>query len=435
MNELRLLRKLKKEQTRVRILEDMIEYKSRELFHAHEEMKNARDFLSEVCRLMPGALILFDTSGLILQANETTRQLLGFEAGELVGEQCSRVFGVVPFEGDVMFCCREEQTWSTKDGEKIPVLSSVSTFSDESGRVDLYICVAQDLRKQKALEVELRHAQKMESVGQLAAGVAHEINTPIQFVGDSVYFLEEAYQDLRSLMDVHAELQKAAADYPALQPLLDKIKDVEEDIDLDFLSEETPTACTNALRGIERVSKIVAAMKRFVHPDCDRKVLHNVNEGIQTVLTVAHHEYKYVAEADTDLGDIPDVMCFRDDLHQVLLNLIVNATHAIEDNKTEPGKMGRITIRTRLKADYLVISVQDTGTGIPEEVQQRIFDPFFTTKEVGRGTGQGLALAHSIIVDKHKGRLTFETAQGQGTTFFLWIPLQENALQGREMRP
>ncbi|RMH17178.1 MAG: hybrid sensor histidine kinase/response regulator [Gemmatimonadetes bacterium] len=282
----------------------------------------------------------------------------------------------------------------------------------------------QTLIEREQMEVELRHAQKLEAVGQLAAGIAHEINTPIQFVGDSIHFLGEAFEDFSGLIREFRHVLGELAKRPGGEPLGRRMKSAEERYDYAYLKEQVPQAVARAGEGVQRVAEIVRAMKEFAHPDQREKSETDLNHAIENALTVARNEYKYVAEISTDFGELPLVPCYPGDVNQVLLNLIVNAAHAIGDKVGDSGEKGTISIRTRCEDDDVVISVSDTGCGIPEDIRQKIFDPFFTTKEVGRGTGQGLAIARSCIVDKHGGTISVESEVGQGTTFHVRLPLK-----------
>ncbi|HEX4386105.1 MAG TPA: ATP-binding protein [Myxococcales bacterium] len=255
------------------------------------------------------------------------------------------------------------------------------------------------------MEVRLRQAQKLESVGRLAAGVAHEINTPVQFVGDSLQFLQETSSDLLTAV----EKQQAGVSCG--------------DLDLPYLVTSVPKAFDRCRDGLERVASIVRAMKDFAHPDAKEMQPVDLNRAIESTLTIARNEYKYAAELTTDFGDLPHVMAHAGDFNQAVLNIVINAAHAVSDVVKGSGELGRITVRTRRENDWVVVSVADTGAGIPEEIRDRIFDPFFTTKEVGRGTGQGLAIARAVVVEKHKGELTMTTEPGKGTTFFIRLPL------------
>ncbi len=279
-----------------------------------------------------------------------------------------------------------------------------------------------EIADRERVEVELRHAQKLEAVGRLAAGVAHEINTPIQFVGDSAHFLREGFEDLFGLLGAYQRAVPLASGSDP-EELMAQMKKAEEDADLDYLQEQIPKAVERTLDGVGRVAGIVKAMKEFGHPDGRTKVHADINEALKNTLVVARNEYKYVATIETDLGEIPLVPCHIGDINQVFLNLIVNAAHAVADAVGDSGGMGVIQVRTRGDGDHVVVSVQDSGAGIPADIRSRIFEPFFTTKEVGHGTGQGLAIARSIVVDKRAGSLSFETSEGSGTTFEVRLPL------------
>jgi two-component system, NtrC family, sensor kinase len=207
--------------------------------------------------------------------------------------------------------------------------------------------------------------------------------------------------------------------------VLHAVSEMEERTDADYLEQEILRAIGETLDGIDRVATIVSAMKRFAHPDTGEKTLVDLNEAIRTTLTVARNEIKYVADVELELGDLPHVPCFPGDFNQVLLNLLVNSAHAIGDVVGTSGGRGRITIRTARADGAVFLSIGDTGGGIPDAIRSRVFDPFFTTKEVGKGTGQGLAIARSIVVDKHGGELTFMTEMGRGTTFTIRLPLAD----------
>jgi signal transduction histidine kinase len=275
------------------------------------------------------------------------------------------------------------------------------------------------------MEQELRLGQKLEAVGQLAAGIAHEINTPTQFVGDTVGFLRDAFEDIMGMhAQVRAELAAGVEAGTVTPELLDRVRDAEETADLEYLRERVPAGFERAEDGVRRVGAIVGAMREFAHPTAD-KAPHDLNAALRNTLVVARSEYKYVAELETDFGDLPPVLCNGGDIKQVFLNLIVNAAHAIDQTRgaDDEEAHGTIGIRTRAVGDHALISIADTGCGIPADVADRIFDPFFTTKEVGRGTGQGLAIARTLVVERHGGSLTFETVPGAGTTFHVRLPI------------
>jgi len=272
------------------------------------------------------------------------------------------------------------------------------------------------------MEMQLRQAQKLEAIGQLAAGIAHEINTPTQYIGDNTVFLRDAVRDLLLFV---AEVSTYAHQHDS-DPECAHFRTRIQELDLEFLRSEIPRAIEQNLDGVGRVSRIVAAMKDFSHPSGDTKENINLNRAIESTVAVSHNEWKYVAELELDLDPaLPLVPCFPGEFNQVILNLIVNAAHAIEEARQASGTtaLGRIGIRTRAQDARVEVRVSDTGTGIPEAICGRIFDPFFTTKPVGKGTGQGLSIAHTVIVDKHGGRISVESQVGQGSTFIIQLPL------------
>jgi two-component system, NtrC family, sensor kinase len=289
-----------------------------------------------------------------------------------------------------------------KPFDAIEILQSANALT---GKWHIERELREQVRLRRAAELELGLAQKLEAVGRLAAGVAHEINTPIQYVGDSIHFIDSAFGDLLSLVN-------GAGGASATNP----------NIDLHFLGEEVPRAIARVMEGTQRVAAIVRAMKDFAYPDATEKRLADLNRAIDATLLIARNEYKYVATMDFQGGDIPEFCCNVGELSQVFLNFIVNAAHALSDAGRDT-QTGRITIRTRLVDKWIELQFEDNGCGIPAELLGRIFDPFFTTKGVGRGSGQGLAIARSIVVDKHAGRIDVSSTPNVGTRFIVRLPV------------
>jgi PAS domain S-box-containing protein len=279
--------------------------------------------------------------------------------------------------------------------------------------------------RRERMEAELRLAQKLESVGQLAAGIAHEINTPMQYIGDSVQFLRFAFDDLLNIFSKARPCIEALSAVGGHDDLLHALEIAQEDADLPYLVRQTPRAFDRTVEGIERVSSIVRSMREFAHPDQKEKAPADINAALQNVLTVSRNEYKYVAEVVTAFDELPMVVCHLGEISQVFLNLIVNAAHAIDEVVKGTDQKGIIGIRTYFNGESVHITIEDNGGGIPKEVQPRIFDPFFTTKPVGKGTGQGLSICRSIVVDKHGGKLTFDTVVGRGSAFHVDLPVGE----------
>ena len=277
----------------------------------------------------------------------------------------------------------------------------------------------------QSTQTRLLQAHKLEAIGQLAAGIAHEINTPTQYVTDNVAFLSRAFEKLCDLVFSSRELladKKAGRCSPEV---LARVEAIFAGGRIDYILAEAPKALEQSMDGLHRVASIVAAMKDFSHPSAGEKAPCDLGEAISSTVTVATNEWKYVAEMETIFDpELPLVRCLRDEVNQVILNLIVNAAHAI-DAVVLGGSAGKGTIRieTRYDDGWAEIRVSDTGCGIPESARERVFDPFFTTKPVGKGTGQGLAIAYAVIVEKHGGEISFETELGRGTTFIVRLPV------------
>jgi signal transduction histidine kinase len=316
----------------------------------------------------------------------------------------------------------------SSSGEQLQ-LRWVVTAGEHRGEVCLRGLML-DITQQRKLESDLQQAQKLESVGRLASGVAHEINTPIQFVSDNVHFLRDATNDLLQLIAAQQAVHRAVMDDAMTADIVQAATRAEDKADLPYLLENIPPAYAGCIDGLKRVATIVRSMKEFAHPDSTEMASVDLNRAIESTLTIAKNEYKYVAEVETDFAEIPDVLCYAGDVNQAVLNIVVNAAHAIGDIVKSSGAKGLIRVSTRRDGDCVVVSIADTGGGIPEHIRARIFDPFFTTKEVGKGTGQGLAIARSVIVEKHGGELTLECEMGKGSTFHIRLPIDGKKAAG-----
>ena len=274
----------------------------------------------------------------------------------------------------------------------------------------------------REMEMRMQLSKKLESVGMLAAGVAHEINTPTQYITDNTRFLTDAFTQLAKVLTAYRE---HAAKHPECSTMLSDVAVVEKDCEIEYLTGEIPRTLEQSLEGLGRISRIVGSLKEFSHPKASEKNGADLNKAVETTVSVSRHEWKYVADIVTELDPkLPQVECVLDEFNQALLNLVINASHAIGDAIKLGGlKHGKITIRTRQEPGWAIIEVEDTGTGIPVEVRDRIFDPFFTTKGPGRGTGQGLAIVQAVIVKGHNGKVEFTTEIGKGTTFRILLPI------------
>lgn len=370
-------------------------------------------------------VVLIDTHGIIQRCNPTLCNMFGYSEPELLGKNVSMLMPKEIGDQHDRYLANYMRTGTTRiigkrreldalrnGGERFPIELKVSEFFRNNKLY--FIGALGDVSERKTLESQLYQAQKLESIGQLAAGIAHEINTPIQYVGDNLHALLENFEDLFALLEEYRECLSGAP-----PEFVGRIRTAEQRYDMDYIVTDTPKAIRQSIEGIDRVNHIVRAMKDFSHIDRAKLSQADINAALNNTLTIACNEYKYVADVATEFAELPTVECYASDLNQVFLNLIVNAAHAIAEKGKERGT---ITLATRLLDDEVEIRIGDTGTGIPNAIRERVFDPFFTTKEVGKGTGQGLHIAHQVI-SKHGGRLWFESEKGRGTTFFIRVPL------------
>jgi PAS domain S-box-containing protein len=402
-----------------------------------KRMDEARNRLVAIVESSDDAIIGKDAEGIITSWNPGAERMFGYTSAEMIGQSIRRLLPPdrEHEEDEILSRIKSGETVEhiesirkRKDGEVIHVSLTISPIKDTSGKVVGASKIARNISDRKQLESQLLQAQKMEAVGQLAAGVAHEINTPIQYVGDNTSFLKESWTNLACLLNAAKELRDQVTPGMVRQATLDEYDRCSKEADVEYLAKDIPRAIDQTLEGVGRVTRIVSAMKEFSHPGSQEKRAVDLNSAIETTITISRHEWKYVAEVKTQLDpNLPLVPCFVGEINQVLLNLVVNASHAIADSLPADGsRLGTITISTRQDGNFVEVSVADTGTGIPENVKARVFDPFFTTKEVGKGTGQGLTLAHSVVVKKHAGKIWFDSELGKGTTFFIQLPLSTN---------
>lgn len=324
------------------------------------------------------------------------------------------------------------------------VLTNKLPFRNRDGEIVGTFGISKDITALKtaelarqALEVQLRQGQKLEAIGQLAAGIAHEINTPTQYVSDNSRFLQESFRSILNVVRAYEQLRDAVKKGGPTAEALNTVEEIAETADVEYLFEQVPAAIGETLEGIDRVARIVRAMKEFSHPGSKEKRPTDLNRAIETTVTVARNEWKYVADMSLDLDSaLPAVPCLVGEFNQAMLNLIVNAAHAIADAIAgQSGKKGTITISTRRNGDYAEVHVRDTGTGIPEAIQSKVFEPFFTTKPIGKGSGQGLPIVYASIVKHHGGDIRFETESGVGTLFILSLPLAAKAESVEETKP
>lgn len=315
----------------------------------------------------------------------------------------------------------------TVGGDFIWVEEISTPGKNEQGEITHMQLIIRDISSRKATETEteqlhnqLLQAQKLEAIGQLATGISHELNTPIQFISDNIAFLEESSTDL--IRFVQHVLEEPLKNYGDL-------KEKATELDLDYVIKEIPKAIEQSLDGANRVSEIVLAMKDFSHPGSNKIQHVDINRALKSTITIAKNEWKYCAKMQLHLADnLPLLPCYPGKLNQAFLNIVVNAAHAIEEKRKQmkSSELGKISIATCISSGFLKITISDSGTGIPKQIQGKVFDPFFTTKIVGKGTGQGLAISFDVITKIHNGKLGFESKEGSGTTFLIKLPLTQD---------
>ena len=316
-----------------------------------------------------------------------------------------------------------------QDGTWLVLEAHCGPFRNEGGTIEGVLIVSRDVTERRKLEQQLRQAQKLEAIGQLATGIAHEINTPTQFIGNNAHFLEGAFADLQALLVRYDELLTAAEAGAITPELLASVRAARTAASPEYLATEVPKAIGDTLMGVARTAKIVKAMRTFAHPGTAQKTKINLREAVEDALTITRNEWWHVADTITEFDPaLPAVPVLPGEFGQVLINLIVNATHTIADRLGKGSSdKGTLTLSAHRDGDWVEVRVRDTGMGIPEKVRDRIYDPFFTTKAVGKGTGQGLAIARAIIADQHGGSLTFETEEGKGTVFIIRLPVSPDS--------
>jgi len=390
-------------------------------------------------------IVTIDDEGSITRFNQAAAAMFGWAPEDVLGEDATMLIPPAYAPRRDAWVARAAESGLSqiigrtteieglrRDGSQFPLALSVSESVVAGRRV--LTAILRDLTDRRRLEAQLLQAQKLEAIGQLAAGIAHEINTPAQFVGDNLTFLAQSFDEVLGAFDACARIVDVAEEAGADGEAVTQARASIEAADIDFLRKEIPDALAQSLDGVARVSEIVRAMKDFSHPGSKQKRPIDVNAAIGNTLVVARNTWKYVAELETDLAaDLPPVPGLPAELNQVLLNIVVNAAQAIAEELPE-GEKGWIRIRTRQDDGNVRIDVSDSGPGMPEEVSTKVFDPFFTTKEVGKGSGQGLAIARSIVVDQHGGTIAVDSRPGEGTTFSIWLPVGDTPTDREESR-
>jgi len=396
-----------------------------------ELVRAARNEWERTVNALPDMITIVDLEHRVIRANTAMQKRLGKPLEEIIGQDCQKVGSCFPHLQPVLLEDRLPRTVEIYDRDYDTFFSlNISPYYAVDGKLIGSMHVFHDISEQKKsmkekeiLYVQLLQAHKFESVGQLASGIAHEINTPTQFVSSNVSFLNDAFSDIQKMVMtlVKANAEKALTG--------DVLQQALETADWLYLEKEIPRAIQQSRDGLSRVANLVLAMKEFSHPGCKEAGLVDINHLIKTTATVARNEWKYSSELQLNLAsDLPEIHCLSGGIGQVLLNLLVNAAHTITEKlgRTPEGGKGLITITTEVDGPFVLIHIADTGCGIPDLASAKIFDPFFTTKAVGNGTGQGLAIAYDVVTSKHGGTLSFTSEAGEGTTFTIRLPINKS---------
>jgi signal transduction histidine kinase len=392
-------------------------------------------FAGNVLETVKDAVLAVDENGLVRYVSPAAVRILDCQADDVLGSPIERVLrqpenaSEHPVRGclcdGVARIGQDGAAESSTDNGRPPDYDTVPLRID--GRLAGALVAFNGVTEQQRPTAESVNAQKLEELGRIAGGVAHEINTPTQYVNDNVHFLRDAFEALGDLVRAGERVVECSLQGDSVESAINDLASKTEQSDLRELEQEVPAALEQTLEGLSRINKIAGALRVFLHPATDEKTAADLNRAIENAVAVCRNEWRYVARVELDFDEgMPSVTCWIHEFSQVILNLVINAAHSIADKIAgRPGEMGQITITTRTRGEYAEIKVRDDGVGIPSDLLHAIFAPFFTTKEKGRGTGQGLALAWSVIVDKHGGSIKADSEMGEGAVFTILLPFRE----------
>lgn len=422
----------------------VIKIEKKRVSREQREAQERADLYNSVFDVAQTGLIIIDSSNhQIMDINIMAALTLGYEVPELLGQPIHQCMPEEP-QSNCPFHLGSKQDHSgtlklqAADGSGIPVMFSTTRLGEIYANFVIFSFL--DISEQMAVENELRNShsqlehankqlkdhknrivqsEKLASIGQLAAGVAHEINNPVGYVTSNLGTISEYIETMKSVIELHEKLNNLGLDDEIERKnLLGAIKYIQDDEDLDFILEDCDNVMKESMEGVHRVAEIVQNLKSFAREDSDVHAPQDINEGIDAMIKMVWNELKYHCEIVREFGDVPVVQCHRGQINQVFMNMLVNASHAM------PPEGGLITIGTSVQGSRLEIRIADNGSGIPPEALSKIFDPFFTTKDVGKGTGLGLSISHGIILD-HGGSIEVDSELGKGSEFRIYLPLAE----------
>jgi PAS domain S-box-containing protein len=415
-------------QPKLPLEEPQTESASAERRNLAEALAHERNVVRTMIDLLPAFIYMKDAQSRFTACNKLVANRMGVEPDDLIGktdfdffprEMAERFFAdeQALIKSGKPLIDHEELAYDKIRQQDRIILTSKVPLHDANGNLTGIVGTGFDITDRKAAENRMASSDRLESIGRLAAGVAHEINTPIQYLNDSVSFIREGVQELLEYIDgLRAQIPTPPA----------------PDENIEELRTDMPPALERMADGLVRIAETVRSMKDFANADQKSMMSVDLNRKIASTLVVSRSEYAQVADVHTDFAPLPPISCNSGQINQVILNLIVNSAHAIADVVGKSGQRGKITVRTATDGDDVVISISDTGGGIPENIRARVFEPFFTTKAVGRGTGQGLSIAHNVVVKGHGGKIHFESEVGHGTTFHVRLPMRRDDDTGAE---
>ncbi len=404
-----------------------------QLLDKTEELRRSEIRKSAVVENALDCIIALDSKGHISEFNAAAERVFERTREDMRGQSFLKLFpsrnwdqimkmlqaAASRTEGSGVLGKRTDQVAIRTNGVEFPIeLTLTSARLSDEGLLTAFV---RDLTEQKSLESQLAHAQKMESIGQMSAGIAHEINTPNQYIADNIEFIRQSFDVMVSVIRAYERFVEAGQQGGDVAGAWQALQTAREGTNLALLIDETPAAVRQAQEGVERVRTIVRAMKDFAHPGSVQKVSMDINQIIESTATLSRNEWKYSCEMVLNLDpSLPLISGRPSELGQVILNMIINGVHAIKEK--HGSGIGRIEITTKHSEEFVELVITDNGSGIPTRVHKKIFDPFFTTKGVGIGTGQGLAISHNVIVAMHGGQIRFVTKEGEGTSFIIKLP-------------